>query len=448
MRELDLLRAPDAPRPTGASGERVSSPASAADAPTALAEAREHDPSLRAGLFSDLFAEPGRVRAALEATADEVLLQDGLPTYEAAFLAAFGSRWSRQVIRSVAADACRNWIWGGWEWRAYLARVAAQKEKLTPRLAGWETTRVPVLRHRGRGAVLVTFHAAMFRFLITDLALLGCNVTMAVDADAMQRLASGWTGVDTSAFARLHAVSAEGPRAVEFLGEALAREELVLLCVDGNAGPRGRHGAGGSFRVRLLGHEVAAKTGAARLSAAYGRPLVVLFADRDTPLTGRVREALVAQPDPSWDAERQRSYTTDVMRAAWAVYESAVLRAPRDWEGARLYNLWRTDRSPSLGTDDAERVVAAFDAGRGVHAASRRVVGWPARDRYCWMDVESLQVVALPAWAIPLARQLEASGLSRVAILQGAFTGGERARAMDLVRTLAGRGLLEVAEGE
>jgi hypothetical protein len=73
-----------------------------------------------ASLVRDSSAPPERVRRVLNDLTIAGLRELGLPLFESAFLATFGDRWDRSKVRRVAAAANRSWLWGGWQWRAFV----------------------------------------------------------------------------------------------------------------------------------------------------------------------------------------------------------------------------------------------------------------------------------------------------------------------------------------
>ncbi len=356
------------------------------------------------------------VRAALEAMTYEDLQERGVVFFDAGFLAVFGEQWARRRIRETSVAATRSWLWSAWESHALIERLRRTQESavedVPPQLSGWDVSHLRALMAHGRGLMLCSFHYGAFRHIATDLAILGFDVVMAVDAKGTKE--HGEAIASVPALRRLTLLDAEAPAAFERLRVVLEQGAIVLICVDGNTGQTGR--GGGQHTVDFLGCTVRIKTGPARLAAAVGSPLLHCVATRGRGETGHVVLGPELWPPTGNGDPTEQGFVPDAMAALWDASAAAVRRDPVAWEGARLLNRSRVAlervHSPHASLT-IEALRAHFDGGRALRVNERWVAdGW-LDGRACWTDVRSLSTFAFPDWASDVARALaERSGLT------------------------------------
>lgn len=370
-------------------------------------------------LLLDEAAAPHEVRTAL-ASLDLADLQEcGFPLFEAAFLSAFGDSWPRAQVRTVASDATRRAMWGGWEWRSYMAGIRRHADAdmrverrdaagapHPPRLTGWNVERLRGLLGRGRGLLVCSFHYGAYRFLISDLALLGFDAVVALDAqgaDEFRRVCGG-----IPAFDRVRCVNVEAAGAVRELRRTLDANGVVLMYVDGNTGTGGRAPGAEGTAIEFLNSTVRVKAGAGRLAAVAGTPIVPVTAPRVSVGVGSVE--ISHELVPSGRAEE--GFADRVVVDLYAALERAIRTEPRDWEGARLFNRWRAPEpvgdDPMSSATARTLVTKHLGEGDAFHARQRWITAGRQRGQWIWTDIRRMRSFALPARADALVEALTA----------------------------------------
>ena len=423
------------------------------EAPPLTARAGVGDGDLRHTVLRDPDAPPHRVRQALACLTVDELHQHGLSLFDAAFLTLFGHVWSRARIREVAAEAVRTWLWNMWEWHAAIRRLRHEADAggatgFDPMLVGWDAAELRRQLGRARGVILAGFHYGPFRMALVDLVALGFDVVAGVDAHYWRDASEEIAGIP--ALARLGLVNVESRSGYRELRAALDRGAIVCLCFDGNTGVGGRAAAGRADEVLdFLGCAIRAKTGAARLAAATGAPLIFAATRRDASGVGRIELGPTMRAPQGSSGEATRAFAREAIRTLWAESAVRIEAEPWLWEGARMLHRWRivanTPRAAPIIHDPAARVCAVLDAGRSIRVNERWVAEGMVSENPVWIDVRSMISFVFPKWARGLEAALRSTGGVDRCWLAANIPGDHMPIA--LLADLLGRDLLDIDSG-
>lgn len=386
-------------------------------------------------------------------------------------LSAFVDELSPAEIHRLAVRCIKSKVWAESEfhyqlsWLLEEAKTGRPRADATPpfRLEGLDVGLIRDLRARGRGLIMCTFRFGAVRFLSTELALNGLRVNEAVNRHTFEIMESalatlggaGPVGGDAAGDLRLlRSVNAEDPLCTTHLVDALKRGEIVGFCVEGNTGADGPWGETSKEAVRFFNHDVSAKSGAARLAAALGTPVLPVVALREGEGHGRLVFHEPILPERGMKPAHRARFVGETMQTLYGLLESYARRYPEQWEGWSALHRWRlrepegADEPGHLPGDDVGDASGLLRGGKSFHVNRRRVAPLQTRKGMVWVDLKTLKGYQNPPLAagVDLLQALSEPGGVDARWLEGCGAAPEHREAVvQLLGRLGRAGLIFAA---
>lgn len=344
------------------------------------------------------------------------------PTY-LNLLSAFVDELSPAEIHRLAVKCIKSKVWAESEFHYHLSWLLEEAKSGAPRadaarpfrLEGLDVGVVRDLLARGRGLIICTFRFGAVRFLSTEMALSGLPVNEAVNQHTFEIMESALatlaedespTGADAAGSIRLlRSVNAEDPLCTTRLVDALKREEIVGFCVEGNTGTDGPWGETSKEVVRFFNHNISAKSGAARIAAALGTPIMPVVVLREGEASGRIVFHEPFFPERGAKRTQREQFVGETMQSLYGLLEAYARRYPEQWEGWSALHRWRVPEAsggPESGDverDDSGDASGLLLRGKSFHVNRRRVALLQAKKGLVWVDLKTLKGYQNPPWA-------------------------------------------------
>ncbi len=297
----------------------------------------------------------------------------GYNYYYINLLSTFLPSRTREEIRALACQCNRLKLRAGWlhtRYSACFARSAATLSK--PHLSGWNIECIREALNAGRGLIVCTGHIGCFRHIAFDLMLFGFRVWLAVDTESYLQKADFATICNghslTPAYVphsfkpiahSVRVIDVESdPFSVRLLSSVLARNEIVVLFMDGNSGYGGPLERSNRTEISFLRRKCFVKCGVASMALLSGTPILPVFAryDQQGLAASIVAEELIISPAIRDKGER-RQRAEILTGRLFRFLERHIQTAPEQWEGACTFHRWRDcycERSLALTSDHTD----------------------------------------------------------------------------------------------
>lgn len=383
----------------------------------------------------DLGADEQAVRACLESASEAELKKYGFDYYLINFLSIFEDRLPLEDVRALAARATVAKLWGGWEYYSYLTRLPEKasddvRSHGTPvRLEGWDIGLIRRLLDEGKGLILCSHHLGAYRYLQTDLIFLGLKVSMPVDSESYEQTVGAINlarealrespSADpalTKMLESLTPVNVEERRGAAEILRALERGEVILIFADGNTGVDGPLGKKSRSEVDFFNFRISVKSGAARMSAATGAPLLPVLALAGGDGARRMVSSgpIIPPPKSGGRAERD-AFAHSAMQSIYGFLEQHARRDLEHWQSSCFLHRWRAAaRQDGLPRADirAERsdLARLLESGARLKLNGNRVATIDTDDGRVLVDVRELKFYGNLKWAEDLLRVLTEPG--------------------------------------
>jgi predicted LPLAT superfamily acyltransferase len=396
------------------------------------------------------------------------------PTY-LNLLSAFMDELAPAEIHKLAVRCIKSKVWAESEFHYQLSWLLEEVKSGAPRadgvrpfrLEGLDVGLVRGLLAKGRGLIICTFRLGPVRFLSTEMALAGLAVNEAVNRHTFEIMESALATLGDAAPAAgvggrpeavaggdirlLKSVNAEAPLCTAHIVDALKRGEVVGFCVEGNTGADGPWGDTSKEVVRFFNHDISAKSGAARLAAALGTPILPVVALREGEGSGRLVFHEPILPERGMKPAHRGRFVAETMQSLYGMLESYARRYPEQWEGWSALHRWRVPEPEGRPEPQSGARVDFGDAsglllgGRSFHVNRRRVALLQSNNGAVWVDLKTLKGYRNPPGAegVDLLRALcEPCGVDG-RWLEGCGASRERVEAIvELLGRLGSAGLI------
>lgn len=352
------------------------------------------------------------------------------PTY-LNLLSVFGEELPHQDVHSLAIKCIKTKLWDECEYYFHLSQLlelvkscqngkTAATDQSLIRLKGWDSGLIRSLLKGGRGLVICSFRFGAIRYIPIELALLGFPIVEAVNKPTHEVMESAFDSlgkydhdVVVPAEERpphpenirlLKAVNAEDERCAVELVNALKRNEIIGLCVEGNTGSDGPWGDTSKSTVNFLGHTISAKNGAARLAAALRAPILPVVALSEGE-HGRLLFSEPIIPPSGLKRSANEEFVQATMQSLYTLLDDYVRRYPEQWEGWSALHRWRLHEAEAAASDRASRdlspqeIAALLREGKRFRVNKRRVAQLPTKEGLMWVDLKTLKGFQNPKWA-------------------------------------------------
>lgn len=352
-------------------------------------------------------ADPGEVRAAIEALSDAELTSFGLNAYRMNLLSLFGACWPRERIERTAREAAISKIWLGWEYHHhYLPRLSAAPEPM--QLREFPAERIRELLALGRGLVMVSFHQGHMRHLPSDMVHAGIAMCLPLARDAFNDYRSAQQANPHAAlWPGFRYVNVEERGGALALARTLAKRGCVFALIDGNTGIDGPRGEDRRATVRMLDSTVRVKDGLIALAARFGSPVLPIIAHEvDGQRVCSVAPAI--DPGGPLDGEDAQGFVAAATQHAYAFLAEDLLSFAGQWCGGELFHQWRRPDAPTHQTaEEAEqRMRRDLGAGGRVAVDERRILELPGDSGIVWTDALTQRGYKFPVAMSELAARL------------------------------------------
>jgi len=344
----------------------------------------------------DLSLSPDVARKCFDELSAEELRYFELGLINANFRTVLPNTVHRHSVTAIAEECTRRYLWGGWEYYSFFARLSDQCNANTsepplqqlqyhPLTKCDDLSVIDKLIEHGSGVLICSFHFGHFRFLPTALALRGFNTVCALDSSTYEStnglieaakscIAALPACKDTYANLRnIHFIDVRDPTTTLRLARALHRGAVVVLFVDGNRGTDSTRGVQARETIKFFDRNVFVKNGAARIAASAKAPLLAVAACRgeheDRPAVG---SPIFVEDNPS--------SITCALQEIYAFFERQILLSPENWEGVRLLHQWQ----PLSESNERQAIVPD---GIRVRFAGGRIELRQTDNRIVWMDL-------------------------------------------------------------
>jgi hypothetical protein len=378
--------------------------------------------------LQDLDASASEFRACLDELTEEDLSPFGFDYFLVNWMAVFQGAKPVSAIRELARACNLGKLRSGREGAAFLTHLSATEEwrsgdpsrmRALPRINGWDAgggvAQVEQLLARKRGLLVTTAHFGGARYLPIDLALQGYPVSIALDTEssgqvertletlairghsAPEEAGPGYRRVRFPGGGSMSVVDVEAPSGPLQALTRLRRNEIIFFYFDGNTGQGGAWADSNRALVRIFQYEISVKQGVAGLSAAFGTPLLPLFAFREQGALRLQAGAPLLPPQPCPPAERDR-YAREATAALYAHLERLAGRFPEQWESACLLHRWRAGAPPSQPPAlqaDARALEQALQRDGRLRWTKSRVARIRAADGPLLVDTKELRIFRL-----------------------------------------------------
>lgn len=373
----------------------------------------------------------------LEQVTDEAITRSYQQHYNPTYLnlaSVFGEELPIEKLHSLTIDCIKTKLWDECE---YFFRLSELLDSIKPgrglkefatdksllRLKGWDSGLIRSLLGRGRGLIMCSFRFGSIRFVPIELAFLGFPVFQVVNKPAYETMQAafaslGDAGDEDVSFPTegpklwpqnirlLKTVDAEDERCTVQLVNALKRNEIIGMCIEGNTGADGPWGDTSKSRISFLGHTIQAKNGAARLAAALRAPILPVIALKDGDASGELFfSAPIITPAGLKRSEIEEFVSTS-MQSLYTLFESYVRRHPQQWEGWSALHRWRerddvAANEGECGNASPQEISQLLRDSRRFRINPRRVAQLPTKDGVMWVDLKTLKGFQNPKWAEP-----------------------------------------------
>jgi hypothetical protein len=312
-------------------------------------------------LDHNLFADTVQVRSCLDSLDENGLRPFNYDYYFMNLLAIFGNSRKQDEIREMAIACNKFRLWSRWECYSEPFRSGAAELCLSgqSRLQGWVPSGIASLLALRRGLVVYTSHYGAFRRIYWDLALMGLEPWISVDADsaagfrqrascAVEHLGNHENVPQISQIERV--INVEDPLAAVRIAGLLKKNEVVIVFADGNGGVDGPWGQSNKMCIQFLGYPIAVKCGIVKVAAAVGSPILPVFTRRTAALhqaavplsvVGEVQCKPAIIPQPYFSDNERAGFARDCVETMFGYFQQAVLEDPTQWESACLFHRWR-----------------------------------------------------------------------------------------------------------
>jgi hypothetical protein len=369
-------------------------------------------------LDRNLFANPSEVRACLDSLEEDGLRPFNFDYYYMNLLAIFGNERSPSEIRKIATACNKFRLWSRWECYSepFRSDTAHGGAACKLRLRGWQSADISSFLEMGRGLVVYTSHYGAFRRLYQDLALMGCEPWISVDADsaegfrrrsdfAVERLGNEKDIPPISQIERV--VNVEHPLAAVRIAGLLKRNEVVIVFADGNGGLDGPWGQTNKMPIEFLGYPIAVKAGVVKIAAALGSPILPVLTKRTAAMhqatvqsteVGEVQCGSAMIPPLQCSDKEREAFARNSVEAMFAYLQQAILEDPTQWESACLFHRWRGTRAREAGNGavtTSEPITSSacpLPNGLRFRLNEDRVATVPADDGAMLVNVRTLRV--------------------------------------------------------
>lgn len=383
------------------------------------------DSDIVATSLRDPDGNPVLFKESLDRLSQDELRRFGLDYYLLNLWSVFRSAWNRRESEIVAERCLRSRLWSGWEYHRYLRTLAhdllnndRQLERPPiPCLAGWDVPQIKSLIKEYGGIIISSFHYGPYRYIGTDLALLGFDTFVLADEQGSAQLngmlaytkatvpmysaeAQCSRSACTSNIHRFHPLPvSDSSSSILEIRKALRAGAIVVIYADGNMGRGGAWSSNGRLPVSFLGLPIRPKAGVARFSAMFGCPIVPVIASTSSSGTRQVSVGEPLSPQQGIRDDR-KDQQTRVMQSLYDYLAAAIINDPGQWEGACFLHRWRTpssSRTPAThGSEAGTEGVARLQEHRYLKINEDRIHEIQRDGARIWVDVETLTAYAVP----------------------------------------------------
>ena len=330
----------------------------------------------------------------------------------------FGEELPFEKIHSLTIDSIKQKLWDECEYYFHLSEVldsVRNKNEIATdqsslRLKGWDTELIRSLLSRGKGLIICSFRFGAIRYVPIELALLGFPILQVVNKPAFEAMHAAFTSLgndrERSNLRLLTTLDAEDALCTVELVNALKRNEIIGMCIEGNTGSDGPWGNTSKSRIDFLGLTIQAKNGAARLAAALRAPILPLIAVKDGDTSGKLFFSEPIIPPAGLKRSEVEEFVRTSMQSLYTLFESYVRLHPAQWEGWSALHRWRerddvaADETAPANAEPQEISRLLRDA-RRFRINRRRVAQLPTKDGVMWVDLRTLKGFQNPKWAEP-----------------------------------------------
>ena len=330
----------------------------------------------------------------------------------------FGEELPFEKIHSLTIDSIKQKLWDECEYYFHLSEVldsVRNKNEIATdqsslRLKGWDTELIRSLLSRGKGLIICSFRFGAIRYVPIELALLGFPILQVVNKPAFEAMHAAFTSLgndrERSNLRLLKTLDAEDALCTVELVNALKRNEIIGMCIEGNTGSDGPWGNTSKSRIDFLGLTIQAKNGAARLAAALRAPILPLIAVKDGDTSGKLFFSEPIIPPAGLKRSEVEEFVRTSMQSLYTLFESYVRLHSAQWEGWSALHRWRerddvaADETAPANAEPQEISRLLRDA-RRFRINRRRVAQLPTKDGVMWVDLRTLKGFQNPKWAEP-----------------------------------------------
>ena len=360
-------------------------------------------------------------RAWLAQLSDESITRSYQQHYNPIYLnlaSVFGEELPFEEIHSLTIDSTKTKLWDECEYYFHLSEVlesVRNKRDFTTdqsslRLKGWDSELIRSLLSRGKGLIICSFRFGAIRYVPIELALLGFPILQVVNKPAFEAMHAAFESLgndrERSKLRLLKTLDAEDSLCTVELVNALKRNEIIGMCIEGNTGSDGPWGNTSKSRIDFLGLTIQAKNGAARLAAALRAPILPLIAVKDGDTSGELFFSEPIIPPAGLKRSEVEEFVKTSMQSLYTLFESYVRQHPPQWEGWSALHRWRErDDAPAdetaAGNADPQEISRLLADARSFRINPRRVAQLPTKDGVMWVDLRTLKGFQNPKWAEP-----------------------------------------------
>jgi hypothetical protein len=371
----------------------------------------------------------------IEQLSDEAITRSYQQHYNPTYLnlvSVFGEELPIERIHSLTIDCIKTKLWDECEYFFRLSELldsikSGQKEPATDqsllRLKGWDSGLIRSLLGRGRGLIICSFRFGAIRYVPIELAFLGFPILQVVNKPAYEAMEAAFASLgngrdEENSFSTegaklrpenirlLKTVDAENAHCTVQLVDALKRNEIIGMCIEGNTGSDGPWGDSSKNRINFLGHTILAKNGAARLAAALRAPILPVIALNDGNASGELFFSEPILTPAGLKRSEIEEFVSASMQSLYRLFESHVRRHPEQWEGWSALHRWRERDDVAVndsvpGNVSPQEISQLLRDARRFRINLRRVAQLPTKDGVMWVDLRNLKGFQNPKWAEP-----------------------------------------------
>jgi lauroyl/myristoyl acyltransferase len=327
----------------------------------------------------------------------------------------FGEELPFEKIHSLTIDCIKTKLWDECEYYFHLSEVldsvkSVRKDQSLLRLKGWDSGLIRSLLSRGKGLIICSFRFGAIRYVPIELALLGFPILQVVNKPAFEAMHAAFASLgddgERSQLRLRKTLDAEDALCTVELVNALKRNEIIGMCIEGNTGSDGPWGNTSKSRIDFLDLTIQAKNGAARLAAALRAPILPLIAVKDGDTSGELFFSEPIIPPAGLKRSAVEEFVKTTMQSLYTLFESYVRLHPQQWEGWSALHRWReredaaAEETASINADPQEISRLLCEA-RRFRINPRRVAQLPTKDGVMWVDLRTLKGFQNPKWAEP-----------------------------------------------